>query len=947
MCKRFVVMFAMSILLVAGLLPPTAAGAAQTTYYVNPPGGSDGQGNNNASGNSESDAWLTIGYAVTSADPGDTIVVMDGTTIENVNVYKPLTIRSLHGFQHTKVEAEDASESGFTIGIVDMVTIEGFSIYGATEGSSAAITLNQASNCTITDNRCGWAESPITNRLGIYLLESSNNTVTNNLCNYIDKWGGIYLESNSNDNTVEGNSCNYNNDCGICLYSSRDNTIKNNTCENNGTGVWEPSEDLLGLGGIQLYGSGSRNNIISNNVCSNNIVGLSLGPDATTNTINENDLSSNTEHGILLGMDCNNNTVTGNVCSNNRIGIELWDNANNTIFLNDFHDNTINAASAESHNNWHSRSRIPYYYLSLEYTGFMGNYYDDYTGVDDGSENRTSGDGIGDTAIPYHSNPPNDSDGDTYPLMAKCENYQTTFPYAEFSATPTHGEEPTTIHFTDESLTRNIIDEWSWDFGDGSTSNEQDPTHLYTQVGSYTVSLTVTNRWNDQDTETKVNYIVVSDANPTADFSIDPLTGIEPLPIKCSDLSDSYDGIVSWLWDFGDGSTSDEQNPTHEYAQDGLYNISLTVLEYDGDTHTHTKQIDTSDTTPTADFSSEPSLIGEFLTVQFTDRSLSYDGIVSWAWNFGDNHAGDEQNPTHQYAAEGTYPVSLTVFEADGNTSTKEYHITVYSVFHANFAVARMAVVGQTIQFTNLSGGGTLPLTYEWDFDNDGIIDSTDRDPQHTYSTPGTHTISLTLTDSSSSPDTDVKTREITIIEALACGTALPGEETTIQAPDGTITLELPADAVTEETYFIIREKSIQEAPSTLDGFIIGDTYFSIETSNGLAEDVKVIVKCSSEDLDSTDRSATILSIARYNEETEEWDILSTQVDNGGETLTTATGQMGKFVVLAHEADTDPADESSSGWNLWIIVGLAGALLFLIVAIIIVLRRRNTQESTG
>ena len=91
----------------------------------------------------------------------------------------------------------------------------------------------------------------------------------------------------------------------------------------------------------------------------------------------------------------------------------------------------------------------------------------------------------------------------------------------------------------------------------------------------YTVSLTVTESDGSSDTETKENYITVSDTGPAAGFSATPLSGAEPLTVAFTDTSTSYDGIVSWLWDFGDGQTSTEQNPDHEYAQDGtLYGFT-------------------------------------------------------------------------------------------------------------------------------------------------------------------------------------------------------------------------------------------------------------------------------------------------------------------------------------------------------------------------------------
>ncbi len=161
-------------------------------------------------------------------------------------------------------------------------------------------------------------------------------------------------------------------------------------------------------------------------------------------------------------------------------------------------------------------------------------------------------------------------------------------PSAQFSASPLSGPEPLTVDFSENSTSYDGIASWLWDFGDGQTSTEQNPSHQYAQDGVYTVSLSVTESDGDSDTEARAGYIAVSDTGPSAEFSASPLSGGEPLTVSFSDGSTSYDGIASWLWDFGDGQTSTEQNPTHQYAQDGVYTVSLTVTEADGDSDTGT-----------------------------------------------------------------------------------------------------------------------------------------------------------------------------------------------------------------------------------------------------------------------------------------------------------------------------------------------------------------------
>ena len=282
-------------------------------------------------------------------------------------------------------------------------------------------------------------------------------------------------------------------------------------------------------------------------------------------------------------------------------------------------------------------------------------------------------------------------------------------PTADFSATPTSGTEPLTVAFTDLSTSYDGIVSWLWNFGDGQTSTEQNPSHQYTQDGVYTVTLTVTEADTDSDLATKAGYITVSDTTPAADFSATPITGPEPLTVAFTDLSTSYDGIVSWLWNFGDGQTSTQQNPSHQYTQDGVYTVTLTVTEADGDSDLETKAdyITVSDTTPAANFSATPTSGPEPLTVAFTDLSTSYDGIVSWLWDFGDGQTSTQQNPSHQYTQDGIYTVTLTVTEADADhdSRTRVDYISISPAPPTITSVSpNQGIQGHTLSSVTLTG---------------------------------------------------------------------------------------------------------------------------------------------------------------------------------------------------------------------------------------------------
>ena len=160
-----------------------------------------------------------------------------------------------------------------------------------------------------------------------------------------------------------------------------------------------------------------------------------------------------------------------------------------------------------------------------------------------------------------------------------------------------------------------------------------------------------------------------------------PYTGVEGAPIAF-DGTGSYDpdgNIASYAWDFGDGNTGTVVSQDHTYAQEGTYTVTLVVNDGVLDSVPDATTATVTDTEPTADFNAVPTSGPEPLTVEFTDLSSSYDGIVSWSWDFGDGETSNERNPTHTYISSGTYTVALTVTEADDDTATKEDYITVTS----------------------------------------------------------------------------------------------------------------------------------------------------------------------------------------------------------------------------------------------------------------------------
>jgi PKD repeat protein len=177
------------------------------------------------------------------------------------------------------------------------------------------------------------------------------------------------------------------------------------------------------------------------------------------------------------------------------------------------------------------------------------------------------------------------SDGGTRPAgdpMRRAEfvfdvNDLSVQPTASFTATPTSGAFPLPVQFTDTSSGGPTS--WAWDFGDGGSSNLASPAHTYTAPGTYTVSLHASNS-KGSDTSTMTDLVTVTAQAPLAAFTATPTSGTAPVNVAFTDTSVNQPS--SWAWDFGDGTTSTAQNPSHSYTTPGTYAVSLTATNSGG-----------------------------------------------------------------------------------------------------------------------------------------------------------------------------------------------------------------------------------------------------------------------------------------------------------------------------------------------------------------------------
>jgi gliding motility-associated-like protein len=321
--------------------------------------------------------------------------------------------------------------------------------------------------------------------------------------------------------------------------------------------------------------------------------------------------------------------------------------------------------------------------------------------------------------------------------------YVTPNPTASFTATTVCEGYATT--YLNQSA-QNCI--YTWDFGDATTSNVQNPPpHTYALPGIYTVTL------------------VVADSGGCAATATQQVI-VEPLPIPsftaanvCAGsltlFNNTTTGGNSYSWNFGSGS-SVLQNPSFGFPGHGTYPVQLIVTSAAGCVDSISQTI-TVDPIPTASFISSQLCSYNFANFTNTSNVVAPSNIVINSWNFGDpasqtNDTSSLLNPSHNFSAVGSYTVTLVVTTNSGCTNTISQPISVIPPPTALFT-ATTVCQNALMQFTNQSINAT---TYFWDFGTSALNDtSTQANPSFTYTTAGTYSVTL-ITDPGPCSDTSV-----------------------------------------------------------------------------------------------------------------------------------------------------------------------------------------------
>ena len=280
---------------------------------------------------------------------------------------------------------------------------------------------------------------------------------------------------------------------------------------------------------------------------------------------------------------------------------------------------------------------------------------------------------------------------------------------------------------------------WLWDFGNGNTSNLQHPTSVYSNAGTYNVTLTVSNT-SSNDTKYMFAYIKIFE-QPQANFSIVGTNmGCSPFKVTFEDNSSSSSPLTNWQWDFGDGGSSNLQNPIYEFNLQGIYTVSLSVEDINGCENLYSQSnIVKVNNSPIADFEVDITYsCNNSETVRFTNNSLN---AVNYFWDFGDGTTSNLVNPTHNYSS-GSYTVKLYAFNGIcSDTLIKTTYIEIGTLLYSTFTSdVRDGCENLLVNFTDQTNHN--PDSWFWDF-GDGNT-STLQNPFNNYLNPGTYTVSLT-----------------------------------------------------------------------------------------------------------------------------------------------------------------------------------------------------------
>lgn len=290
---------------------------------------------------------------------------------------------------------------------------------------------------------------------------------------------------------------------------------------------------------------------------------------------------------------------------------------------------------------------------------------------------------------------------------------------------------------------------YNWSFGDGNTSTSFNPSNTYQNPGTYSIRLIVSNEFGCKDTFIRNNALRIE--NQVSRLNM-PNAACEGTPVTMNNTSTPNPNQV--IWKFSDNTSTQGINISKTFSQAGIYQV--TMYNYFGNCVDSIRREIRINPKPTVDF------VGDNLShciaplgVQFTQQATN---AVSYVWNFGNGQQSTMANPMVQFNNPGNFDITLKATSEHGCTNS----LTKYQYVNIQLPVASMNVsktkgcVPLDVDFSSAVVGGDSVVGYQWNF-GDGTS-SSEKNPQHTFTSKGIYTISLIVITASGCTDTIVAT---------------------------------------------------------------------------------------------------------------------------------------------------------------------------------------------
>ncbi len=323
---------------------------------------------------------------------------------------------------------------------------------------------------------------------------------------------------------------------------------------------------------------------------------------------------------------------------------------------------------------------------------------------------------------------------------------------------------PATLQFTNQTVSGAPgAVSYSWDFGDGNTSNQEHPSYTYTTPGNYMVTLVATNSNNCPGSRIRRIQVV---NRPQAVFSASNNTGCTaPLTVAFTNTSAN---ASSYTWLFGDGGTSSAISPTHTYTAPGTYTVTLIARNAGGCADTLIRSNLVTIGRPTASFNLGNTSICAGTNASFTNTST---GASSYQWSFGDNTTSTAVTPPAKaYNTAGTYTIRLIAIQGNcRDTFTRTLTVLPRPVADYTADSTAGCRIPHTVRFTNNSTGAA---SYSWTFGDGGTSNQTN--PVHTYTATGNRTVTLVAIGSNGCSTTLTRSSYIQVAILTPAITAIP-----------------------------------------------------------------------------------------------------------------------------------------------------------------------------